>query len=311
MQTFVPSSIMNGTKVATRETDALLNALASDLDLGTLAPEIRKAATYLLENSSEIGVSSIRELARAAGIKPNTLVRLARRLGFDGYDDFREPFREEIRRGSPSFPDRTRWLQSLQQSGRLGSLYALCVDAALCNIEETVSGISEAQLTAAARAIWASRRTFVLGVGVHHPNARNFAYLAGTGMNEVHAIPRSGSTPVDDLARAGPGDVLIAMTCKPYRREVVDAMAMAREQGLVTIGISDSPASPVITGADHRFVVSVEAPQFFPSSVSVIALLETLLSFVIAIASPDIVSRVEAFHARRHALGLYVDDPTG
>ena len=72
--------------------------------------------------------------------------------------------------------------------------------------------------------------------------------------------------------------------------------------------MSDSPASPLVTWADHGFVLSVDTPQFFPSSVAIIAFLETLLSFVIAVASDEIVTRVEKFHARRSALGLYQED---
>ena len=73
----------------------------------------------------------------------------------------------------------------------------------------------------------------------------------------------------------------------------------------MVLALSDSPASPIILEADHGFVVSVDTPQFFPSSVSIIALLETLLSFVVAVASDEIVERVETFHTRRHQLGLY------
>jgi hypothetical protein len=43
--------------------------------------------------------------------------------------------------------------------------------------------------------------------------------------------------------------------------------------------------------------------------VSTIAFLETLLSFVIASATPEIVERVEQFHRRRHELGIYTDSP--
>ena len=67
-------------------------------------------------------------------------------------------------------------------------------------------------------------------------------------------------------------------------------------------------ASPAIRSADHGFVVAVETPQFFPSSAATIALLETLLSFVIAVASDEIVERVERFHERRHQLGIYSED---
>ncbi|MGB2464990.1 MAG: silent information regulator protein Sir2, partial [Candidatus Puniceispirillaceae bacterium] len=42
-------------------------------------------------------------------------------------------------------------------------------------------------------------------------------------------------------------------------------------------------------------------------SVSIIALLETLLSVVISVASDEIVDRVEKFHHRRHQLGLYTE----
>jgi DNA-binding MurR/RpiR family transcriptional regulator len=184
------------------------------------------------------------------------------------------------------------------------------VASALRNIEETFASISAEQLQSAAKTIWNARQVFTLGVGVNSANAQNFSYLASTGMAQFHAIPRMGSTATDDLARAAASDVLIAITCRPYRTEVVEAVKIAREQGLHIIGVSDSPASPVILGADHGFVVVADTPQFFPSSVSVIALLETLLSFVIANASPEIVERVDKFHARRHALGRYVSEPS-
>ena len=281
----------------------VLESLAGHLS--GLPPELRKAAAYVLENPNDVGVSSIREIAEAAKVKPNTFVRMARSVGFDGYEDFREPFREEIRQGRASFPDRTRWLQSLKKGGRLDALYADMVHSAIANIEETFAAIETASLKAAAEAIWASRNVYTLGVGVNHSNASNFTYLASTGMVDFHAIPRPGSVPSDDIAWADERDVLIAITCKPYRTEVVEAVEVARQQGVRIIGLSDSPASPIILGADHGFVLSVDTPQFFPSSVSTIALLETLLSFVIASATPEVVERVEKFHRRRHELGIY------
>lgn len=296
---------MNGTNIP-QTANAVLADLSGRLD--ALSPEQRKAAAWVLENPNAVGVSSVRDVAVAADVKPNTVVRMARRAGFEGFEDFRAPFRQDILRGQASFPDRARWLQSLKKGGRLGQLYHDMVDAALGNIEDTFARISEAELRAAAETIWASRQVFTLGVGVNNSNANNFTYLARTGMNEFHAIPRPGSTAVDDLARADERDVLIAITCKPYRVEVVEAVHVALEQGAQVIGISDSPASPVIVGATYGFVVAADTPQFFPSSVSTMALLETLLSFVIAVASDEVVERVEKFHLRRHQLGIYRGD---
>ena len=293
---------MNGTNVSV----TILDRLADELS--KLTPEARKAATYVLENPRDVGVSTVREIAEAANVKPNTVVRMARQVGFDGYEDFREPFREAIRRGAADFPDRARWLQDVRKSGDLGGLYADMVRDVLTNIEETFADISTDKLEAAAEAIWCSRSVFTLGVGIHNSNARNFTYLASTGMTQFHAIPRPGSTPVDDLAWADKRDTLIAITSKPFRVEVIEAVKIAREQGMTIIAISDSPASPIIREADYGFVVSVETLQFFPSSAGIIALLETLLSFVVAVASEEIVERVEMFHKRRHQLGMYYED---
>jgi DNA-binding MurR/RpiR family transcriptional regulator len=233
---------------------------------------------------------------------------MARQVGFEGYEDFRTPFRDAIRQGAVNFPDRARWLQETRKSGALGMLYADMVEAAIRNIEETFAGVDADQMKRVAEVIWSSRQVFTLGVGVNNSTARTFTYLASTGMKQFHAIPRPGSTPVDDLAWADEQDVLIAITCRPYRSEVVEAVRIAKEQGLTVIGISDSPASPIIIGSDHGFVVAADTPQFFPSSTATIALLETLLSFVIAVASDEIVERVETFHRRRHQLGIYAED---
>ncbi len=292
---------------ATNVSYAVLDRLTDEWE--ALTPEAQKAAKFVLENPQEVGVSTVREIAEAANVKPNTFVRMARQVGFQGYDDFREPFREQIRKGGASFPDRARWLQSIEQAGNLGELYADMVRSMFDNIEETFSGITVESLKEAAENIWKSRQVFTLGVGVNNSNARNFSYLASTGMTQFHAIPRPGSTAVDDLAWADKRDVLIAITCKPYRSEVVEAVKIAREQGMTVVAISDSPASPIILNAHHGFVVAADTPQFFPSSVSTIALLETLLSFVIAVATPEVVQRVDKFHHRRHQLGIYQEDP--
>ena len=297
---------MDGTDVSDLPPDAVLDLLGQAL--GGLTPETRKAATFVLENTGEVGVSSIREIADAAGVKPNTFVRMARAVGFEGYEEFREPFRQEIRRGSPSFTDRARWLQSLGGSGQLGELYADMVTAAIRNIEASFARTDAECLKVAGDAILGARTTFVLGVGVYNTNARNFAYLADQAAADVRAIPRAGGVASDDLSRAGPRDVLVAMTSKPYRTEIVEAVELAREAGLTVIAISDSPASPIVLNADHAFVVGTETPQFFPSSVAIIALLETLMAFVVAGSPAAVIDEIDAFHARRHKLGLYVSE---
>ena len=90
---------MNDTNVSS----TVLNRLSQEWD--ALTPEAQKAARYVLENPTDVGVSTVREIAEAANVKPNTFVRMARQVGFEGYEDFRAPFRDAIRKGTVSFPD--------------------------------------------------------------------------------------------------------------------------------------------------------------------------------------------------------------
>ena len=294
---------MNDAFVLLSDQNSSLLALNENYE--QLTPEMRKAARFVMENPQEVGVSTVREIADAAQVNPNTFIRMARQLGFDGYEGFRAPFREAIREGFIGFPDRARWLQQMRKSGDMGRLYADMVSSAIQNIEMSFAHINEQDLCKAAELIWQARNVFTLGVGVNHSIARNFTYLASTGMVQFHAIPRAGSVAFDDLAFSNDQDVLLAITTAPYRNEVIEATNLAKDQGVKIIGISDSPASPLIMGSDIGFIVYGQTPQFFPSSVATIALLETLLSFVIASASDNIIERVEQFHNRRHALGLY------
>lgn len=300
-QPFVPNAVAVPPQVRGRLLDAL----------PTLSPQLRKAARFALDHPREVGLSSISELAAAAGVKPNTLVRMARAVGFEGYEGFREPFRELLRAGAGDFPDRARWLQAVAQQGRHGELLTEMAGGTLGNVEALYAGLTAAQVKAAADRIVQARTTYVLGVGIAHAITRNFAYLAGMALATVVAIPRTGSVAVDDLARAGPGDVLLAATFEPYRAEVVQAVRVAREQGVTVVAITDSLASPVALGAAQVFRVPTETAQFFTSTVALSALFETLMAFVIADAPDDVVASIERFHQRRHALGVYWSEEDG
>ncbi len=278
--------------------------------LPDLSPQLRKAACYVLDNQHEVGMTSVRSLADSADVKPNTLVRMARAVGFDGFEDFREPFREALKTRRENFPDKARWLQDVAHSGKHGKLLGEMATAAFGNIQDLYTAFSADQIKPAADAIVAARTTYVLGVGVGYSLAHNFAYLAGMALDGVVAIPQDGSLPMDDVVRAGSEDVLLAMTFQPFRREVVDAVEFAKERRVTIIGLSDSLSSPVLSIADHGFCIPTDSPQFFTSTVGTAAFLETLMAFVIAEADAAVIDRIQAFHSRRHDVGVYWSEDT-
>lgn len=282
----------------------VLATLAGVLD--DMSPQVRRAATYVLDHPGEIAVTSMRGVAEAAHVKPNTLVRMARAAGFRGYEEFREPFRQQAADGTPSFPDRARFLQTISHDDRHGSLLADMAGAALANVETLFAGLDAASLRAAADLIDAARRANVLGVGTARPLAENFAYVASMAVDNVAAIPAIGLA-IDDVGRMEADDVLIAMTFHPYRSEIVEAVRLAVDRRVPVIAVTDSLASPLARLATHTFVVPNDSPLPFSSSVAASALLETLLAFVIAEAPDDAAASIDAFHAHRRAVGIYID----
>ncbi len=286
------------------EPTAILGALAASLD--ELSPQVERAAAYVLDNPGEIAVNSMRTLADAAGVKPNTLVRMARAVGFEGYDDFREPFRQYAAEGTLSFPDRARFLQTIGHGGSHWSLVADMAGASMANIEALFAGLDADELKAAADLIDRARRANVLGVGTAKTLADNFAYVASMAVDNVVAIPSVGLA-VDDVARMTVDDVLVAMTFSPYRSEIVEAVKLAERQAVPVIAITDSHGSPLIPLATHTFVVPNDSPLPFSSNVAATALLETLLAFVVAESPDDVAAAIDAFHNNRRAAGIYHD----
>ena len=276
--------------------------------LGDLTPELRKAATHVLENSNLISVTSIREMAHQAGVKPNTLVRMARAVGFDGYEDFRRPFRDKVIKGHDDFPDRISWLLSLSNGGRVAGLYTDLATASIINIERLFSETTSLAIKAAADDIVQAPMTYVLGTGMGNSIAAYFAFVAGLAIGKVTAIPRDGLRPIDGLARAERKDVLLAMAFKPYPLEVIEAVASAVSRGIKVICISDSPASPIMAEAGHRFVVPMGTPQVFASSVALMSLLEAIIAFVIASGGPEAVNGSVEASPQPHEVGLHWSD---
>ena len=295
---------MNRTIVPNPESglDPLLEEMSAAI--ADMTPQVRKATAFVLDHPDEVGFATVRELAELAGVHPNTLVRMARVVGFEGFDDFRERFRNEMRSRS-AFHDRAMSLQLMSSGERLPALYGEIAAVTLHNLERMFGNTSASELQAIADHIVCARRTYVIGVGANYALAHNFAYLAGMAVDNVKAVPGDGNVPMDGIVKAGNPDVVVAMTFAPYRVEVVEATAAARRQGARVVAITDSHGSPIALDADHLILAPSATPQFFPSTLAAAAALETLVSFIVADAPPEVVAAIDLMHRRRHDLGVY------
>jgi len=283
--------------------EEIVERLLAEFD--DLPGQLQLCARYLIDHPHEVGLQSMRTLAANAEVQPNSFVRLARHLGFEGYDAMRERFRDFVRGGSGSSPDRVRWLQQLDRKGGSAAIFGSMAEACLENTEKMFARQSVAELQKAVDLMIASRRVYVLGLGLAYPLAYNFWYVARMGFDHFILTPRHGSLPMDDMIRMDERDCLVAMTFQPYRRDTLAAVQRARKTGAKIIGITDSSAASLCREADIGLVAPTHTPQFFHSNSAVTALLESLCALLV-VRGGDAASRsVEAFHQARWEENIY------
>ncbi len=270
-----------------------------------LPAQLQLCARYIIDHPHEVGLQSMRTLAANAEVHPNSFVRLARHLGFDGYETLRERFRDFVRAGIGSSPDRVEWLRELDRKGGSAAVFASMAEACLDNAEKMFAQQSVKDLERAVDWMIDARRVYVLGLGLAYPLAYNFWYVARMGFDHFILSPRHGSLPSDDLIRMDERDCLLAMTFQPYRRDTLAAVQQAKEKGARIIGVTDSSAATLSREADLGLVAPTHTPQFFQSNAAVAALLETLCALLVVRGGDAASAAVEAFHAARWEENVY------
>ncbi len=284
--------------------EAVIASLTERFD--TFSPQLQRAARYIVDNQRGVGVQSMRQMAARAEVHPNTLVRLAQSIGFDGYETFRERFRDFlVGEGLGGFRDRADWLQVLGNTGGTADVVAEIAQATAGNLDAMWQRQDTDTLEKVADAILEAERSYVLGMGSAYSLAHQFWYVARMGFDHIVPIPRHGSQPIDDVALIGERDCLVALTFQPYRTETMVAVRSARDRGATVIGITDSATSPLARLAQHVLVSPTHTPQFFESHAAVTALLEGLIGVMVSRAGREASERIENFHRQRLDAGLY------
>jgi DNA-binding MurR/RpiR family transcriptional regulator len=125
-------------------------------------------------------------------------------------------------------------------------------------------------------------------------------YVGRMALPTMELIPRHMGNAIDELHLAGPEDVLIAITFTPYSRETIDACRFARQKGLKLILISDSELVFPDFSADETLTVSVLSTHHFGSYAGAMAVIETLISILVAEGGETARTRITSYEKLRH-----------
>jgi DNA-binding MurR/RpiR family transcriptional regulator len=255
------------------------NAIEVDARLRQLMPEISGpmagAIRFILANREEIPVRSMRELAKRANVPPVTLVRLAQRLGFEGFDEFREVYVEALISGQGFNRGQAAQLISLARAeGTLG--FATKFAEGEFEVQrQAIACLKEKQLNDAVGVLTRAERIFVIGRRPFFAAAFSFAYSLRKAKPNTHLLDAGGGMALE-LDRLTNKDVIVGFTSHPYSRITLGLAQMAHKQGATVIAVTDSENAPIASIADHLFLMLVRS-YAFPDSISGAQLIGNIL----------------------------------
>ncbi len=276
-----------------------------------LSPELLRAARWVVAHPAVIALESMRSCARAAGVTPATMTRLARQLGLPGYEALRDPYRRALAgRGTAgdeaAYAERARVQQSSLKGGvLLGALH----DAQVSNLRAGAASNPPEEIMASAALMLQSRHVAFLGLRASHGIAHHLHYTFGLLSHTGRLLHDLAGALPDQLEVLGPEDVLVAVSQAPYTRQTVEAVQFAVQTGVPVLALTDSRLSPIAQGARHVLLFAAASPAFFQSQTGAQALAETLIAAVVAAGDAALIDRLAARQDRLRASKAYWERP--
>ncbi|MCW5603640.1 MAG: MurR/RpiR family transcriptional regulator [Burkholderiales bacterium] len=220
--------------------DELLARIGTTFD--SLPAELRKAARYVASHPAEVAFHSMRSVAVRARVSPATMMRLAKVLGLQKYEQLRGAFQAKLRT-PPSFLARARKLRVTQSGTKWMAGIHNAIDQELASIHDCIENLDDHNLEKITNLFAAARRLYVIGLRGMYPAAFVFHYSASIFSRNTVLVDGSGGIASRRDAGYETGDVGNIFTCQLVLREIPLAADFAHKRG-VKIAVTDSPLSP-------------------------------------------------------------------
>ena len=221
-----------------------------------LPRRLRQAAAYALEHPDEFALGTASAIARSADVQASTLVRFAQALGFAGFSGLQEIFRSHLRNRWPNYAERLKALhENARETGDPTHLLFGFADSAASSLARLREGVSRRDLDRAIALLAPAQTIYCLGQRRAFSVAHYLTYALGQLGLSVRLIDNVGGLGPEQMAHAGAGDALIAISFSPYSPFTVDLARRARESQAPIVAITDSALSPLAALADVRFEI--------------------------------------------------------
>lgn len=218
----------------------------------TLPKRLRQCADYLAMNTDKIAVSTVAELAQAAGVQPSAFMRFCQLLGFSGFSELQKLFRQEYSQRWPNYSARLDALRSVTTRNPFNLLTEF-VTAGHASLDSLAVSVHEVTLQSAVDILVAAPTIHLIGVKRAFPIVYYLAYAFGKMAVPAQLHDRFGGVDQQHLLR--PGDALIAITYAPYAQETLETASLAASRGVKVVAITDALNSPLHRLGDATLLV--------------------------------------------------------
>jgi DNA-binding MurR/RpiR family transcriptional regulator len=270
-------------------------------DFPALTPQFQAGARYLVDHPDEIAVSSMRTVARNAGVQSSTLVRLAQRFGFAGWPELRAIFVDRLRSAPEGY---ARKAETITRQRKSASLIAEVFESQRLNLDVTETRNANA-LLAAAKIIEAVKQVYIAAFRASYPIGFSFQYLYRLFRPSVHLLDAHAGTLEMGMRALSRGDAVVVISFAPYSSEAVQVAREAQRVGCKLVAITDSDVAPIALAADAVIVIGVESPSFFPSIVAGVAAIESLVELLVSRGGAAAVRQIEKAERQLFEAGAY------
>lgn len=261
-----------------------------------------KVARALLAGYPGSGLTTVAELAAAAGVSPPTVIRFTARLGYDGYPQLQRAIVHEVNEGLGS---------PLAQYGTIRRDDGEEILEHAARTFESTLKQSFAELSD-----WEFKRVVALlsdeSRDVRVVGGRFSRILADYLCSHLQLL-RSRTQLMDPgrlqrlaaVADAGQNTLLVAFDYRRYDEDVRQFTADMKSQGSTVVLLTDNWLSPIAKISDVVLTSRVEAPSPFDSLVPALALTESLIAALteaIGDRGRERIERIERINHQAHPL---------
>ncbi len=277
-------------------------------DIETMPPRLKSVAKHIIDHPGEFGMDPIRVSADKIGVSPNSLVRLAQRMGFDGFEPFRDPFRQAL------MTDREEklgedWLGRLEGGDDLARNQALVARNEINIVSRSLRLMTQDRIAAALKHMTTARTCYVTATRASYALAYYFHYAGRMALPSLQLIPRHVGSAVDELITADERDCLIGITFSPYSADTIQSLRYAKERGARLILISDSEVIAPRVDPDVVFPVTTQSQHYFGCYGGAMAVIECLIGHLVSAGGEEAQRRIARYEATREDSGAYWTAP--